>query len=93
MGNEALKLQNTTSINMWCTETLLHGGFKNKKVIKFKTTNYCSVFRTGKRYDQRWEKRTIYGTRAGVLTCWLVNSLKAYIVAGTYFIPNTCSLR
>lgn len=51
------------------------------------------VLRTGKRCDKRWEKRTIYGTRAGILTCWLVNSVKAYVVAGTYFIPNTCSLR
>lgn len=48
MGNEAVKLQNTTSINMWYTETLLHGGFKNKKVIKFTTTNYCSA--------QDWKK-------------------------------------
>lgn len=33
---------------MWYTETLLHGGFKNKKVIKFTTTNYCSA--------QDWKK-------------------------------------
>ena len=80
-GSEAT---NTTSINMWCTETLLHGGFKSKKSLSLQQLTTV-VLRTGKRCDKRREKRTIYGTRAGVLTCWLVNSLKAYIVAGTLY--------
>lgn len=80
-----MKLQNTTSINMWYTETLLHGGFKNKKVIKFTTTNYCSAQGLEKGETRDGKRELFTSTRAGILTCWLlVNSVKAYIVAGTY---------
>lgn len=58
MRDEALKLQNPTSINISCTQTFLLGGFTDKQVVQLKTTNHCSA-QYRERPDTRRKKGAI----------------------------------
>lgn len=68
-------------VHIWGTGTFLHGGFKTKEVVHFKTTNHCTGLR--KDVTREREKGNYVRHQGSCLTCLLVNSLRPHVVAGT----------